>query len=232
MTPINSIPIGIDIESVAVIRTHVLSIIFAIILSILVAKWILPTVFSYLTKKDDKRLEKVEAENDVLKQSLIRLADHQNSMNVAIIDGLNNMNKSMIEIRNLLSKNIKSISKAVMIIVLMFLLSGCDSDTITVYRFKKPQNVVTQKLEPSFEVDSSPKKEIKPDKLQVPSDDKPIKVKSCVPACSPPKSKCNNDTGECEGKAAQISSFEYTEIDRYGTFDPTTETFELLLRNK
>jgi len=228
---LNVIPLSMEIESVSVFKTHVLSVILALVFVISIAKWILPAILSFLSKKEEKRFLEVEAEKEILKESIKRLVERQQIMNEAIVEGLTNVNKSMIEIKNLISKNLKTIIKTVVFLAALT-GSACDSDTVTVYKFKKPE--VAQKIDAgnSYEVSKDKEKNI-PNIMPPAKDDKDsfIKTKTCSPACVPPKSECNDRTGKCEGSAS-TSSIDFMEVRRHGTFDPFTETYEVLVEGR
>jgi hypothetical protein len=136
-------------------------------------KFVFPKLLAIYNKKLDMERERLAAEKNVIEATLVRWTESQEKINTVIATQFNSLNDSMSEIREVIKASLK-----IMFIVSLASFLSCDSDMITVYKFKSKEVLVEKQLQVSDE------------------------PKSCNPPCSPPKTSCNSKTGKCEGAAA------------------------------
>lgn len=165
---------SLDLESVSVIKTHMFSLCAILAVLVIFIKFVLPKILTVYEKKLDLEKDRLEAEKAVIKTTLIRWTDNQEKINTSILSQFDSINSSLNEIKEVIKLSLK-----LLFIVSLSTLVSCDSDTVTVYKFKS-KDVVQEK------------------QYQVNSEDQ----KSCNPPCNPPKTSCNTKTGKCEGAAA------------------------------
>ena len=158
---------SLDVESVSVFKTHLISLLLIFISIAAIIKWVLPKLLEVYKQKLDIESKKLDAEKEIIKTTLIRWSESQEKVNTAIVTQLDYLKNNMSEIKEFIRFTTKISS---MLILFIF---GCDSDTITVYKFKQPV----------YEVDKQ---------LQVKEDFKP-----CSEKC-PPGKECDTTTGKCK----------------------------------
>jgi len=209
-----SLPSNLTVDSQVVLKTHILTIILAILIIIIVAKLILPQVLQYYK-------ERANQEKIMLQDGITRLVDGQDQMNVALITKLGIINENMNEIKNIFINSLKAAGHVIGIFILtcMLTFSACDSDTITIYHYKQEQVKEVKQL-PDIKPSVQELKDLNPSDM--------IQVKTCNPRCTG-NTRCNSETGKCEGTTIQrkISAIELVSMDRVGKFDPRTETYEV-----
>ncbi len=215
MNTLTNIPFGpLEVESVSVVKTHLLVVISIIVLSILVAKYILPTTINFLVKRDELKRKEADGEKHVLREGIMKLVENQEIIKRNILEELSCMNKNMVDLKNVFVGKSKTLSKILIIVLISMLGIGCDSDTFTVYKIKKPTKPTT------IEVRVSP-----PDLN--PTDAKPVLGGECIPKCTG-NTSCVN--GRCSGtvitEPQRLGNLYYIEMDKTGTWDPKTQSEE------
>lgn len=213
MTP-TPVPLGsLDVDSVTVLKSHLPTVFLILLIVIILAAFVIPKCVKAYNKKLEIEEKKMEAESKILQESLGKIVKAQENVNSALIERLESLERGLVDIKDIFVNSLKS---GLHVIALFLLVSSvaCDSDSITVYRFK-PKEVVEQ---PAPKVPDKVEVIVKPET----SADEP---KSCNPACSPPKSTCNTKTGKCEGKAykyrPETSDLTYF-TEKYGVIERGT----------
>ena len=203
MTP-TPVPLTVlDIDSVTVLKSHAFTLILVLLVLGIFIKWGLPQIISLLNKRLDIYKKDRDLENALLQDAIKRIIEGQEKMNNAIIQQLESLNISMKEMKELFINSLKTVIKILGIIVILSNVA-CDSDSITIYKFKEKTTptIVTPDMPKGVEVLDEPKE--------------------CNPACSPPKTKCNRKTGKCEGQSIQrspTSDLNYL-VEKYGYVTP------------
>jgi len=229
-----SLPVHLNVDSVAVLKTHFITITLVIIILVLIGKLILPQVLNYYKTR-------FHMEKEILQNGITKLVDGQDKMNSALIHHLDRINTNMMEIKNLFVGSLKATGKVLSAFILMLCLtfSACDSDTLVIYHIKQDLPKQEVKQGSQIEIKTPVKTDTKIDEpipLVIPDTVKdkamkPFKAKTCSPPCTG-NTYCNDQTGKCEGIASQnnqkpLSALEFVMMDKVGTFDRYTETFEI-----
>lgn len=123
---------ALDIESISVIKTHLLSIFIIIVAFGMAWKFVLPKFLDLYKKKLEIENKKIDTEKEIIKTTLVRWSDSQEQVNAAIIKQLDSLNKNMADIKEFIKNTIKASP------LLMLFIFGCDSDMLVVYKFKQP----------------------------------------------------------------------------------------------
>ena len=89
-----SLPVHLNVDSVAVLKTHFITITLVIIILVLIGKLILPQVLNYYKTR-------FHMEKEILQNGITKLVDGQDKMNSALIHHLDRINTNMMEIKNL-----------------------------------------------------------------------------------------------------------------------------------
>jgi len=204
MTP-TPVPLTVlDIDSVTILKSHAFTIFLVLLILGIFIKWGLPQIIKFFNGLIELRRKDLDAEKALLQDTIKRIIEGQEKMNTAIIKELESLNISMKEVKELFVNSLKAGLKIFGVLLVLSNLVACDSDTITVYKFK-----------PGIQVPAP-----------VPDMPRGIDVlnepKECNPACSPPKTKCNTKTGKCEGQSLQrspTSDLNYL-VEKYGFITP------------
>lgn len=194
----------LDIDSVTVLKSHAFTIFLVLLILGIFIKWGLPQIIAFFNKKMELYRKDADVEKALLQDTIKRIIEGQEKMNTAIIKELESLNINMKEMKESFINSLKAGLKVLGVLLVLSNLVACDSDSITVYRFKeKPVPAVTVPDMPrGIEVLDEPKE--------------------CNPSCSPPKTKCNRKTGKCEGQSLQrspTSDLNYL-VEKYGYITP------------
>lgn len=180
-----------------------------LLIIILIVAFVIPKCLKAYNKKLEIEEKRMEAETRILQGSLEKIVRAQENVNSALIDRLQALEKGLTDIKDIFLDSLKS---GLHVFILFFLVSSiaCDSDSITVYKFRAKDTTAIQEQKI-------------PDKIEVIRPETGAEEKSCNPACSPPKSTCNTKTGKCEGKAykyrPETSDMTYF-TEKYGAISP------------
>ena len=214
MTP-TPVPLGtLDVDSVAVLKSHLPTVFLISLIIILLIFFVIPKCLKAYNKKLELEEKRMDAETKILQSSLEKIVKAQENVNSALIERLNSLEKGLTDIKDIFVNSLKS-GLHVFILFLVVSSVACEPDTLTFYKFK-PKEVPAVVEHPKV-----------PDKIEVIvkpelNADEP---KSCPGGCSPPKSTCNTKTGKCEGKAFKNKDYRPETSDmtffteKYGAID-------------
>lgn len=187
-----------------IFKTHALSIVLILLGALLISKFILPQILLFFEKR-------ANMEVTILQEGITKLIEGQTRMNEALIGSLEEI-----------KKRVSTTHKIIVMMILVFFLSSCDSDTITVYKTK-----------PIIQQNSSQLQVKKPAEISSPI----IPVKECEPKCD--RLEYCTESGHCRAVASSPNkSFDMKDahsaiylvnVDKIGHF---SNGDEMLMRNR